>query len=237
MPSRAREVNYQPLVATRGHSFDPWHLLVESIPMMVEGAREIREKDSASYRIKVGSVALATDAVGESMGIFGGGNTKVTKADVKVCAETRAIRRAERAGMNNIIGLVIVGDAQPDDGSGLDSPTLHCCEECRIGNLGRRSNPDTLVMTALPDTDRYQLQTAAELIELHEAVIRGGEPAEPPLFHDPGFRRWEASRHQYGATLLHNGITRVDALIEPPERQIVVGAARTAITGYALALG
>lgn len=228
-------VDFTPLQRMRGHTFDPWHLFVERVPIMIEEAREIREQDTESYRIKVGSVALATDAAGLSVGIFPGGNTKLNKADVKVCAETRAIRRAEKAGLTNIIGLVVVGDPQADDGSGLDSPILHCCEECRVGNLTKKCNDDTLILTAHPFKDKFQLQTAHEMIDLHDAVARGEEAEEPPLFHDPGFRRWETSRANYGLILLREGIERVDALIQPPERPIVIAAARTAITGYALA--
>lgn len=205
--------------------------------MMVEQARNVRldEKETSSYRIRVGCTVLATDAAGTSIGIFGGGNTKITPAAGKVCAETRAIRRARRAGMTNIIGMVVVGDPQPDDGSGLASPTLHCCEECRLGNLGKFSNDDTLVLTAHPQRDKFQLQTAHELIVLHEMVVVGEEPQEPPLFYDPHFTRWETSRLQYGAILLREGVERVEATIQSPQREVVINAARAAITGFALA--
>lgn len=238
MAQRAPALEIAPFTAGRDHSFDPWHMFVESVPMMVEEAREVRlnEKETKSYRIRVGCTVLATDAVGTSMGIFNGGNTKVTPSAGKVCAETRTIRRAQKAGMTNIIGMVVVGDPQPDDGSGLASPTLHCCEECRLGNLGTFSNDDTLVLTAHPQRDKFQLQTARELIALHDAVVAGAEPMEPPLFHDPHFVRWETSRLRYGDILLQEGIRRVEATIQPPEREVVIAAARTAITGFALAV-
>lgn len=216
-----------------GRGFDPWHTFVESVPMLVQRAREIRldDDETNSYRIKVGCMALSTSLDGSEMGMFAGGNTKITKAHGKVCAETRAIRRARRAGAGNIIGLVIVGDLQPDDGTGVFSPTLHCCEECRPNNLARFCNDDTLVMTVLPDSDNFQLHTAAELIDIHDAAAGGVEIAQQPLFHDPGLLKWDRNRVTYGSRLVQRQLTNVNAMITGDDRSFVVSAAREAITG------
>ena len=64
--------------------------------------------------------------------------------------------------------VCVVGQPQPDKESGLVSPTLHPCGECRkLMQYRERLSPDTLIYTITFTRDHTELFTLQKLIELH----------------------------------------------------------------------
>ena len=108
---------------------------------------------------------------------FSGMNTKVHCDARPVCAEPVAIGAAYAAGYTEVIGLVVVGEAQRDDDSGLAPAPLHLCHECRIFTSRHPlMTPRTRILTALPPQGeddeeepliRWELQTLQQLLRLH----------------------------------------------------------------------
>lgn len=92
-------------------------------------------KQSRSYRpFPVGCMVMAykrTHDWTQRWGYFRGANIKVSKQSPKICAEAIAIGAALQQGYERIVGMAIVGQPQPDNGSGIESATLHPCEACR----------------------------------------------------------------------------------------------------------
>lgn len=211
------------------HAINPWAKFVSDVPWMVAQAREVRQKAHNYRQFNVGVIVAASSFDYRSFGYNLGANVmKREKAD-KVCAETVAIAQAQKDERFIVTGLVVAAMPQKDGGSGYDSPTLHCCVDCRE-MLEKKAQPDTLVMTIHAEADRYQLQTVSEMISLHDAAVLGEEPAHTPLFFDPGFKIWSQSHCNFDRRTA--GLNPFES---PEDRRLTVRAARTAITGYSIA--
>lgn len=210
-------------------TINPWEKFVADVPWMVAQAREIRKKAHNYRGFNVGVIVASATLDHRSYSYNLGANVMKRSKAPKVCAETVAIGQALKEGRMHVVGLVVAAMPQEDGGSGFESPTLHCCEECRL-KLGAQAEDDTLIMTIHAEKDRYQLQTASEMISLHDAAFRGEDPAQPPLFSDPGFKIWEHNHASFSR--LTDGLNPLEI---PDDRRTVVSAARSAITGYSLA--
>lgn len=196
----------------------------------LEGVEESRQRGRRppNHRdVNVGCAVMAIDAEATEWGIFAGRNTKPTGDAGKVCAETRSIRKAQKAGFLWIVGAVIVGDPKVDDGTGYEPATMWSCEVCRPEHLDEDMEHDTLIATIMPSKPRAQIQTASEMIGFMDAYMRGEEPDEPDIFPYRGASRWEAARQRYTA-LVPAGF---DTLASPANRATAVEAARVAIAG------
>ena len=121
--------------------FDPRRIISEeeqliylqgAMPFLIRKAREAANRHSVSYRgFRVGCAAYAyrPDAyyIEDRHKIFLGANLKPNHDKTrwpKVCAEQVAILGARSAGYTRVIGLVVAGEPQADEESGIISPTL-----------------------------------------------------------------------------------------------------------------
>jgi cytidine deaminase len=135
---------------------------------------------SVSYRpFPVGCMVMAYKETHDPQarwGYFRGANIKAAKETPKICAEMTAIMGAMQQGYTRIVGMVIVGQPQPDQGSGKLSETLHPCESCRAAfKVLPVVTPCTHVLMARPlPEDRFTCEemTVAELEGVHMAYAR-----------------------------------------------------------------
>lgn len=88
--------------------------------------------------------------------------------------------------------MVIVGDLQPDQQTGIATPTLHPCGICRQAFLEPKSpiRPDTLVVTANPRLMSFEWFSVEALIKFHNSEGRDGSRglarfASRPVSFDP----------------------------------------------------
>lgn len=113
----------------------PERYFIESVPLMVNLARNAAHEDAFSYRgLHVGAAALLQSAEGD-LDVVSAGNVKTNAGMETVCAETRVLGKANNLGSLRMVGLVVAG---PTDGGLIrdilkrDAPTLHCCSKCRV---------------------------------------------------------------------------------------------------------
>lgn len=134
-------------------------------------------KRSVSYRpFPVGCMVMAYKETHDPQarwGYFRGANIKAAKETPKICAEMVAIGSAMQQGYTRIIGMAIVGQPQPDQGSGKLSKTLHPCESCRAAfKVLPVVTPCTHVLMARPLPDeRFDCEemTVEALEQVHAA--------------------------------------------------------------------
>jgi cytidine deaminase len=115
-------------------------------------------KHSTSHRpFPVGCAVLAFSKHSgtNTADVFTGHNMKVHKDARVTCGEVVAVGAARQSGFDFVPLIVVVGKPQPDQGSGLESPTLHPCYRCRAEfetyiELGIMT-PETLVITVTLD--------------------------------------------------------------------------------------
>ncbi|MFA5954544.1 MAG: hypothetical protein WC817_03360 [Patescibacteria group bacterium] len=102
---------------------------------------------------------------------FTGANLKPEKSGPKICAEQIAVNSARMAHYTRIIGIVVVGEPQSDDDSGLTHDTLHPCVICRrlLAALPEMRS-DTRILTGGLHGDRIRIREYSfeELLKLHQ---------------------------------------------------------------------
>ena len=153
--------------------FDPYHHFIDSVPFLVESARSAARIDSHSYRgFLVGAAAFTLVAQSQEIGIFTSGNLKRGPHTAKVCAEKKALARAEKAGYAEAIGIVVAATSDTElieEVTGVASPTLHPCGECRrLFDKHPIMQDETLIVTVGLDSDEYQVHSHAQLRTLYE---------------------------------------------------------------------
>ena len=108
--------------------------------------------------------------------VFYGMNAKVNSDSRPVCAEPVAIGSAYAAGYTEVIGMVVVGETQEDDQSGLYPPTLHPCHQCRTLMKGHPIlTPRTRILTALPPEGTADIPRIWELNTFKQILLLHGE--------------------------------------------------------------
>ncbi len=158
---------------TDQHESDPYRDFVEAVPNLAKKARKAAKDEAFSYRdFRVGCAVLGISGGIDTMVTAAGGNIKV-RGQEKICAERVAARRAEDEGVIAIIGVVVVGTSNPAEikaVTGLATPTLHMCSECRIdfSDTKSRFTDETLVVTSGLTTDYYQTHLFGQLRELYD---------------------------------------------------------------------
>lgn len=185
--------------ASRASRFDPYHIMMAGMPYIVEQARSAANKYANSYRgFHVGAAAFAIKWSTEETAIFNGGNIKPNPRKPKICAEAVSVRQAEKAGFEDILGIVVVATTdivKIEEVTGARTPTLHPCGECQdpkgmvSGNALMRD--DTLVVTAGIEQDIYQVHTLKEIQDAY-SDNRGDGLLEAR----PGFA-WELATATY----------------------------------------
>ena len=126
------------------------------------------------FRVGCAAYAYRPDAyyVEDRHKIFLGANLKPNHDKVrwpKVCAEQVAILGARSAGYTRVIGLVVAGAPQAAEESGIASPTLHPCGECRrmFTSLGDIVRLDTPIVTVRLKEYAVEAFTVADLLKIH----------------------------------------------------------------------
>ncbi len=133
---------------------------------------------SLSYRpFPVGCAVLATNFRGR-LQVFQGHNMKVGKEARVTCGEVIAVGSAMQAGFTHILALAVVGNAQPDQGSGLVTKTLHPCFRCRAE------------LHAIPIVSRSAviLTATMQVAELLRGDTERGLAHIDPCTHEPLFQ-------------------------------------------------
>jgi cytidine deaminase len=112
---------------------------------------------------------------GDHWRAFYGMNTKVAENSRNVCAEPVTLGAAYGTGYEEIIGMVIVGQPQPDE-RGETPLTLRPCTHCRtLMKAHPLITPQTIIVTAHPppfefdhmDQVTHETHTFGELLALY----------------------------------------------------------------------
>ncbi|MBI4138449.1 MAG: hypothetical protein HY482_02590 [Candidatus Wildermuthbacteria bacterium] len=156
-------------------------LLINSFPTLAERAAQAR-KHAVSYRgFHVGCAALASNPEekgADQTAIFLGCNEKTASDAQTVCAERVAVQSALAWGYRHIVAIAIEGPPQEDHGSGIKSPTLHPCKDCRAAfQYTPNVSPNTYIITLNPMSGQGQICLFRELILIH---------------HGPNHLQWHA---------------------------------------------
>lgn len=160
-------------------NYDPYHLLMGSMGYMVEQARYAAENDSYSYRnFKVGVAIFAASGSTRSTAVFSAGNVKAKQHTKAVCAELRGLTQVKKAKFEKVLGLVVAGTTDVQEIVEVNhaaAPTLHPCVRCReLFDVNPLMADDTLVVSVGLDSDKYQVHTKREIVDLYD----GGFPPE-----------------------------------------------------------
>lgn len=180
---------------------DAWYAYVQLGPYAIERVRQAAMRARHYAGKQVGAVVLALSESGGTV-LFDGANQNLYPGEnpTKKCAEMDALEQMQEHGFHRLKGLWVTGNVQPDTHSGVLSPTLHPCGNCRQfmkTSSGIEIDTDALVTTVHPDLDEYEFYTLSELISIHEGTD-GHLPLAFSHHVDPGFRIWEAGRLAYG---------------------------------------
>lgn len=190
---------------------DPVALLLSKSSIWIKETREVREY-AVHYRakpIKVGAVAVGHKRDG-GLVVASAANQNLRPGDnpTKKCAEERAIRKLQVQGVYRIAGIFVCGPPQPDTQSGLHTPTLQSCGNCR--NCMRCTpeiDGETILFHVDPFLDAHEAYDVDELVAMHDT------PDFVQAFNyavDPGFRAMRKGAFDYNFCL-------VNGLLEPGE--------------------
>jgi len=161
--------NYRRLLVLTNGRYDPVYAGWQLFPMLADQARLAAEQEAISYRdFHVGAAAYALDQENYRAGIIFGANIKPDKSAPKRCAELMLVQKAETLGYKSIPYLVVSGPLQTDEHSGIISPTLHPCADCRDLFLASPLIEDeTVLVTVGEDGETHEMFSVAELLGLH----------------------------------------------------------------------
>lgn|GEM_PF-3066663 len=169
-------------------NMDTAFYVVQKLAQLVDLAEQARDQLGKSYRaFRVGCAVLAIDNSRSKIGIYFGGNYTPYKGAEWNCAEKRALESTGKKGFNGILAIAVVGKPQKDN-SGVTSDTLHPCSRCRdMFESSTLIKPDTLVLTATPELDEFELHTADSLALRHKT----GNVQDFPNYHPSLHAYWE----------------------------------------------
>lgn len=117
--------------------FNEWDMSWNALNQLVLLTRraETASFQAVSWRpipFRVGAAAVAGDIRSKRMGILTGFNIKPSESkDINIHAEQMALEKMRRTGLSKVYALAVWGEPQPDQQSGIVSPTLHPCGLCR----------------------------------------------------------------------------------------------------------
>ena len=159
--------------------FDPYHLFVSAVPYMIDTARFMAGNEAHSYRnFLVGAAVFALQPATQETDVFSSGNLKASRGKEKVCAEKKALNKAQKAGFSRVLGIVVVATtdrAKIAEVTNMPTATLHPCDDCLTMFEGHSQvRDDTLVVTAGIDVDIYEVHTHKEL---HDIALKNELPA------------------------------------------------------------
>lgn len=233
-------------VDRRYTTFNPWREFCSQLPALVDAAYRVREDAIGTHKPASRNASHRGYYVGASIMVFGrsadGGQTILTDAATNtkprqdsdgVCAERRLTDRVARfsraSGMLlETVGLVVIGEPQPDQATGFDPETLWMCSErCwpRIIEPGKISR-DALITTVRPNKHKTQVQTAEELDEFYAALV-AGERRREPITYDHDRDSWSGVIEEFNRLVPLD----LDPFADQSSRKRCVESARVAIQG------
>ena len=151
----------------------------QSLPYLIKKAMEAQEQ-AVSYRnFQVGCAFFVfktkADSAEGRWKVFSGSNVKVAPGSRTVCAEQIALGTARATGYDRIIGIVICGTPQQEEGCTENHPTLHPCKECRaVFRVSPEISRDTIIVTVTPDGKTHEVHTFGELLQIHGETVNDG---------------------------------------------------------------
>ncbi len=177
--------------------FDPYHLFVSSVPYMIDGARFAAGNEAHSYRnFLVGAAVFALQPATQETDVFFSGNLKASRGKEKVCAEKKALNKAQKAGFTRVLGIAVVATtdrAKIEEVTHMPTATLHPCDDCLTMFEGHSQvRDDTLVVTAGIDVDIYEVHTHKEL---HDIAVNNEFPATEQVYR--GLDNWRQRVDMY----------------------------------------
>lgn len=155
----------------------------QAVYALIERAKAARQKARSWRDFKVGCSVLAYNReyalwdhpkYGERYKAFDGWNIKLSQdAEWMVCAEEMAITAAISAGYSMIILVVVCGEFQADDKTGVSGTTLRPCTKCRkIMRAVPIIHNRTRIVTIRPDESEHEVFTRHELTVLFREHVR-----------------------------------------------------------------
>lgn len=225
-------------------AFNPWRDFCAQLPDYIDSAHRVRHdafeqhkpgRRNPSHRgyYVGGTIVAFSHADGEtSLVTYSATNSKPTPTSDGVCSELRVVTRVEKLNKRQdepnyeSIGLVVIGDPQPDQATGFEASTLWMCSERCWPNIiepGRIAR-DALIVTVRPDKRRAQVQTAEELDDFYSR-LREGEAVREPNLVDHLAEDWKTVVDRFDEIIPRD----LDPFASHEARTQCVEAARTAI--------
>ncbi len=243
-PQNAARAGRSAEVEQTSTAFNPWRDFCVQLPSSIDTVHAVRQHaienhkpgranpSHRGYYVATLLAAFSHDEDEASLMTLTAINTKPRGHSDGVCSELRTTAKVEKLNERvgeapyEILGLVVMGDPQPDQATGFEAGTLWVCSERCWPNIiepGRLAR-DALIVTVRPDKRKAQVQTAGELDEFYTALLGGEQPREPDLVdHRPS--DWEAA-----TGIFDNLIPRdLDPFESLEARALCVEAVRTAI--------
>ncbi len=152
-------------------------LMPDSLLFAMHRAREARKLANSWRNFNVGAsaISLRIKAGAEfspaRFQVLEGVNVKPEEeSKINIHAEQQALQKARDYGFNAVSMLVVVGEPQPDQQTGRESPTLHPCGLCRefMGNDPLIDNNNTLIASVLPSFQTIEMYDLQALRDLHD---------------------------------------------------------------------
>ncbi len=139
---------------------------------LIRIARKVAERGYSYRGFKVGCAVLVWRPKGigltERYRIFQAANAKPIEGKRKFCAEMAATVFARSNGYELVIAIAIAGLPQRDGKSGIQSKTLHPCEECREFLPGLPEiTRDTIILSVHNHSGKVEQHTFEEILRIH----------------------------------------------------------------------
>lgn len=138
---------------------------------LIKRAHEAREIAESWRNFRVGCSLLALKShptdIGDRYHIFVGANVKLAEENgIDMHAEAIAVEAARMAEYNEVIGMVVMGEPQLNEGP---APTLRPCRKClEFFSHSSLINNDTIILTLTHpeyNPQDFEVHTLRELLE------------------------------------------------------------------------
>jgi len=175
----------EPHRSVRIKNGDVYGTLLSEHPYMIDRARANYSKAHSYRGFLVGAVGFAVDHARETGYFFDGSNVKKSKHADKVCAEKRIIASVHKKQLEQVVGIVVAATTDRDkieEVTGLRTPTLHCCDDCRQLLADSHSVSDNTLITTIGVTkDIYEVHDFGTMSMAYDTQTM--TPAQPIEYH------------------------------------------------------
>jgi len=196
----ANRLDYGRIEALLNKPFDPVFTFLLHAPYMIEDARAEGRVDAHSYRgFQVAGGAYGINPAEKTAWEDSAGNLK-RESKNKICTERKLYTRAAKQGVTTMIGLVVLGTTDRElirEVSGLPTPTLHLCSDCRHDvPASPIVSASMLIIHSGLDSDVNQTFTIGQEVDMYARAEKGD--VDPALFrHQTDFTDWEQRLQTY----------------------------------------